>query len=349
MTAQKVKGSPKNEQNFGYDDEKGDYQIIMKDHIGYRYEILKLFGKGSFGQVCECYDHKKKSKLALKIIKNKSKFHKQAAVEVKILHILRESDSKNSRNIIQMKNYFLFRSHICITFELISISLYDFLKLNGFVGLSEGLIKSFALQMLNALEFLSYLGIIHCDLKPENVLLVNSKKRDIKLIDFGSSCEVNDKIHTYIQSRFYRAPEIILGIPYGCSIDMWSLGCILVELYTGKPLFPGESEKDQFLFILSYLGMPPDDILAAAGRRNNFFDGNELKIKVFTNGNSVIVGEFSVEKVLQGADKEFAEFVKSCLAWDPNKRLKPIEGLMHPWILGKKKINRCSSNERKTG
>lgn len=335
-------------ENYGFDDNHNDYLLVKNDHIGFRYEILKLLGKGSFGQVCECYDHKKKSKVALKIIKNKSKFHQQAAVEVKILHLLRESDPNNSRNIIQMKNYFLFRNHICITFELISISLYDFLKLNSFAGIPEGLIKDFTFQILNALDFISNLGIIHCDLKPENVLLVNAKKRDIKLIDFGSSCEVSEKVHSYIQSRFYRAPEIILGIPYGCSIDMWSLGCILVELYTGKPLFPGESEKDQLLLILSYLGMPPDEILAAAGRRNVFFEEKELKIKEFTNGNSVVVGKNSVETLLQGTDKEFAEFVKACLVWDPNKRLKPIEGLMHPWILGRKKYNRSNSIERKT-
>lgn len=87
--------------------------------------------------------------------------------------------------------------------------------------------------------------IIHCDLKPENILLRSKSRTDIKIIDFGSSCHVNERMYTYIQSRFYRAPEIIFGIPYDLAIDMWSFGCILVELYTGFPLFPGESEEDQ--------------------------------------------------------------------------------------------------------
>ncbi len=86
--------------------------------------------------------------------------------------------------------------------------------------------------------------MIHCDLKPENILLKQANKSGIKIIDFGSSCLWNQRIYTYIQSRFYRAPEIILGIPYTCAIDMWSFGCILAELYSGYPLFPGESETD---------------------------------------------------------------------------------------------------------
>jgi serine/threonine protein kinase len=86
--------------------------------------------------------------------------------------------------------------------------------------------------------------LIHRDLKPENILLKQANKSGIKIIDFGSSCLWNQRIYTYIQSRFYRAPEIILGIPYTCAIDMWSFGCILAELYSGYPLFPGESETD---------------------------------------------------------------------------------------------------------
>jgi len=83
---------------------------------------------------------------------------------------------------------------------------------------------------------------VHCDLKPENIMLKQPNKSGIKVIDYGSGCMHNERIYTYIQSRFYRAPEIILGIPYTSAIDMWSFGCILAELYTGFPLFPGESE-----------------------------------------------------------------------------------------------------------
>jgi dual specificity tyrosine-phosphorylation-regulated kinase 2/3/4 len=95
----------------------------------------------------------------------------------------------------------------------------------------------------------------------------------IKVIDFGSSCFENEKIYTYVQSRFYRSPEVILGAPYSCNIDMWSLGCILVEMYTGSPLFPGESENEQLACIMEVKGIP-DMRLVDAGTRKNVFFGN---------------------------------------------------------------------------
>jgi dual specificity tyrosine-phosphorylation-regulated kinase 2/3/4 len=105
-------------------------------------------------------------------------------------------------------------------------------------------------------------SIIHCDLKPENILLKQPNKSGIKLIDFGSSCFTDEKIYTYIQSRFYRAPEIMLAIPYTTAIDIWSLGCILAELYTGFPIFPGESEPEQMCLIMEINGLPPKEMLA---------------------------------------------------------------------------------------
>jgi dual specificity tyrosine-phosphorylation-regulated kinase 2/3/4 len=104
-------------------------------------------------------------------------------------------------------------------------------------------------------------NIIHCDLKPENILLKSPDKSGIKVIDFGSSCFYQQRIYTYIQSRFYRAPEIILGIPYTTAIDMWSFGCILTELFTGYPIFPGESEQEQLALIMEMKGIPDDYLL----------------------------------------------------------------------------------------
>ena len=111
------------------------------------------------------------------------------------------------------------------------------------------------------LGYIKDLGIIHCDLKPENILLIDSIKSAIKVIDFGTACFENQKIYTYIQSRFYRAPEIMLGIAYDKAIDMWSLGCILVELYLGYPLFCGEDEPEQLAMIMEYIGVPPAKVI----------------------------------------------------------------------------------------
>jgi len=146
-------------------------------------------------------------------------------------------------------------------FELMSLNLYDFLKKNKFRGFSLNVIRKFAIQALYALKFLSQHRIIHCDLKPENILLKHPNKTGIKLIDFGSSCFENEKLYTYIQSRFYRAPEIILGLNYSTQIDMWSFGCLLYELYTGQPIFPGESEHDQLLCMMEVLGVPELELI----------------------------------------------------------------------------------------
>jgi|TARA_B110001450_G_scaffold166812_1_gene155482 dual specificity tyrosine-phosphorylation-regulated kinase 2/3/4 len=216
----------------------------LQDHIAYRFEVVDFLGKGSFGQALKCVDHKTKEIVALKIIRNKKKFQHQAGVELKILLHLKENDPDDTNNIIRIKDYCMFRKHLVISFELFSINLYEFIKNNNFEGVSLSLIRRFAIQILQALKYLREESLIHCDLKPENILLKSPDKSGIKVIDFGSSCFSNERIYTYIQSRFYRAPEIILGIPYTTAIDMWSFGCILTELFTGVPIFPGESEQE---------------------------------------------------------------------------------------------------------
>ena len=141
----------------------------------------------------------------------------------------------------------MYRNHQCLVFEMLSLNLYELLKNTQFGGVSLNLIRKFGKQVLQSLSFLSRpdVDIIHCDLKPENILLRHPKKSGIKVIDFGSSCRSNKRMYSYIQSRFYRSPEVMLGLPYSTSIDMWSLGCILVEMHTGEPLFSGSDQFDQ--------------------------------------------------------------------------------------------------------
>jgi len=178
-------------------------------------------------------------------------------------------------------------------------------------------------------------SIIHCDLKPENILLKSPDKSGIKVIDFGSSCFQDERVYTYIQSRFYRAPEIILGIPYTTAIDMWSFGCILIELYTGFPIFPGESEQEQLLMVMEVLDLPPDHVLEQSTRKRLFFD-EETNDPIFpenAKGNIRIPGARSLESILNTKSKSFLDFIERCLDWDPKQRLDPFEALQHDWII----------------
>ena len=206
--------------NYGYDDDRGDYLLIAGDHIAYRYEIIKMLGKGNFGQVVLCQDHKRKEMVAIKLVRNKKRFNQQATVEIKVLQTLREHDIEGKYHVVKIKNYFVFRKHICMTFDQLSMNLYELLHQNKFEGFSTCLLHKFICQILSCLNYIFKFNIIHCDLKPENIMLVNEDKAEINVIDFGSSCFESERIYTYIQSRFYRAPEIILGISYTPAIDM---------------------------------------------------------------------------------------------------------------------------------
>eukprot|EP00927_Polykrikos_kofoidii_P085503 TRINITY_DN9321_c0_g3_i1.p1 TRINITY_DN9321_c0_g3~~TRINITY_DN9321_c0_g3_i1.p1 ORF type:complete len:825 (+),score=131.52 TRINITY_DN9321_c0_g3_i1:27-2501(+) len=332
--SQKIRGTSLPATNHSYDDERGDYVIVLHDHILYRYEVMNPLGKGSFGQVVRTFDYKTNGYHALKMVRNKKRFHHQALVEVKILEHIRERDVESTSNVVHMLDYFYFRNHLCITFELLSINLYEFIKNNNFQGVSLGLIRRFAIQLLAALRFLRKQHIIHCDLKPENVLLKNPTKSGIKVIDFGSSCFEDERVYTYIQSRFYRSPEVILGIPYDVAIDMWSFGCILAELYTGYPLFPGENEVEQLACIMEVCGMPPQKFLESATRIKMFFDGNgNPRLVPNSRGKTRRPGAKDLQAVLRASETKYVDFLQGCLHWDPRERFTPEDALQQEWIL----------------
>ncbi|XP_051917665.1 dual specificity tyrosine-phosphorylation-regulated kinase 4 isoform X1 [Hippocampus zosterae] len=334
LGSQKIEASRAAPQNCGFDDEHGSYIRVLHDHIAYRFEVLEVIGKGSFGQVLKCLDHKTNELVAVKMIRNKKRFHHQALVELKILDVIKRKDKDNLHNVIHMKEYFYFRNHLCISFELLGVNLYELIKKNNFQGFSVALIRRFTHALLRCLQMLHREKIIHCDLKPENILLSQRGPGNIKVVDFGSSCYEQQRVYTYIQSRFYRSPEVILGHPYSMAIDMWSLGCILPELYTGYPLFPGESEVEQMACIMELLGMPPNDFVQSASRRRLFFDskGNPRNT-TNSKGKKRRLSSKDLSTTLKTNDTLFLDFITRCLTWDPIKRMTPDEGLRHDWIL----------------
>jgi dual specificity tyrosine-phosphorylation-regulated kinase 1 len=268
------KGSGTN--NNGWDDENYDYLITAGELFYGRYRIKERIGKGSFGQVVRAEDTEEGRDVAIKIIKSKKPFLMQAKTEIELLTHLNDKDLDDEHNIgrfairclecwhgsfstaghsrtfgfpstVRLITHFMYRNHQCLVFEMLSLNLYELLKNTQFGGVSLNLIRKFAKQVLKSLSFLARtdVDIIHCDLKPENILLRHPKKSGIKVIDFGSSCRSNKRMYSYIQSRFYRSPEVMLGLPYSVSIDVWSLGCILAEMHTGEPLFSGSDQFDQ--------------------------------------------------------------------------------------------------------
>ena len=331
--AKKIHAEPGKPFNHGFDDENGSYKKVTNDHIAYRYESLETIGKGSFGQVVKAYDHRSHIHVALKVIRNKKRFHHQALVEVKILDHLKRKDKDGTHNIIQMMEHFYFRNHLCIVFELLSINLYEMIKKNQFQGFSLSLVRKFAISLLHCLRLLYRERIIHCDLKPENILLRSKNQYTIKVIDFGSSCYEEEKIYTYIQSRFYRSPEVILGLSYGIPIDMWSFGCILAELHTGYPLFPGNDEYEQLACIMEILGVPPMALLEDAQRKRVFFDESNNPRQLTNNkGKTRKPCTKTLGTALKTDDLRFVDFIKRALTWDPNLRMTPDEALLHDWI-----------------
>lgn len=243
--------------------------------------------------------------------------------------------------MINFTQSFYFRGHLCISTELLGMNLYEFIKAHEFKGFSLRLIRRFCRQMLSSLVLLKSRKVIHCDLKPENILLAHPLHSEIKVIDFGSSCFEHEKVYTYIQSRFYRSPEVILGMSYGLPIDMWSLGCILAELLTGYPIFPGENEQEQLACIMEIFGPPEKHLIEKSSRKKLFFDSlGKPRVTVSTKGRRRRPSSKTLQQALKCDDEAFLDFIARCLRWDPDRRMKPDEAMLHEFVTGVRKSSR---------
>lgn len=330
--------------NYGFDDDKGDYKAVIGDHIAYRYRVLAILGKGSFGKVLKCVDHKTGQLVAIKIIINRKRFHMQGLVEAGLLKSITAWNAKEKYHLIKYQDHFNFREHLCISTELLGINLYELLKYNEYKGLPLLLVKHFSKQILEALDFLASKNIIHCDLKPENILLSDIENGFVKIIDFGSSCYSSEKVYTYIQSRFYRSPEVMLGMSYNEQIDIWSVACIIPELLTGRPLFMGENEQEQVACIMQYFGLPDTSMLVQCARRKLFFDSSgNSRFVASKKGERHVQNSKSLEQTLKTNDKALIDFLTAMLRWNPKKRLTANDALKHEFITGQIPIRSASS------
>ncbi|XP_057969956.1 dual specificity protein kinase YAK1 homolog isoform X2 [Malania oleifera] len=265
--------------NDGYDNANSDLilnvnYVLVNLETQRRYVVKDVLGHGTFGQVAKCWVEESNSFVAVKIIKNQPAYYQQALVEVSILTTLNKKyDPDDRHHIVRIYDFFVHQRHLCISFELLDTNLYELIKLNNFRGLSLSIVQLFSKQILRGLALMKDAGIIHCDLKPENILLCTSvKPAEVKIIDFGSACMEDRTVYSYIQSRYYRSPEVLLGYQYTTAIDMWSFGCIVAELFLGLPLFPGASEFDLLRRMIEILGgQPPDHVLREAKNTSKYF------------------------------------------------------------------------------
>jgi dual specificity tyrosine-phosphorylation-regulated kinase 2/3/4 len=291
-------------------------------------------------------DHKTGRMGAMKVLKNLPKIREQTKTEAGLLQYLRKEDPSCTSGCVRMHYYSEWRSHPVILFDLHSHDIYEFMQKNNRKALSMKLIKRLSAQLLVSLDFLHKRKLIHCDLKPENVLLKDKNKSDICIIDFGSACFDHEQIYNYIQSRHYRAPEVVLSTaPYGTGIDVWSAACVIAELQLArKPLFDGESALEMLRKFgqIEELGALPSEMAA----KSNLPKPHEvflprasvdapwvLKGIVDGRGREMYVpSSLRLADALDTNDTQFVDFLARLLVWDPARRPSAAEAMQHPWI-----------------
>uniref|UniRef100_A0A3P9B807 Protein kinase domain-containing protein n=1 Tax=Maylandia zebra TaxID=106582 RepID=A0A3P9B807_9CICH len=255
--------------SFGSDELGISKGTILGDH----HMVEAFLGEGSFGVVTKCRDTKNNKTVAIKVNKSDPEILLQAKLEIFILEQLRRLDPDRC-NIVEWNGYFLDGERICLNFELLDQSLSDYIGDRNNQGLPMREIRPILHQLANALFHLGSVGIVHADLKPVNIMVVNRSESQVrvKLIDFGIACNTSAVIPgDCVGTIGYCAPEIMLGTPYDEAIDMWSLGLVAVELATGVPLYPGEDDYDVLKFIIETQGQLPDHLLESGLYTDSYF------------------------------------------------------------------------------
>nr|XP_014715751.1 homeodomain-interacting protein kinase 4 [Equus asinus] len=337
------------------------------------YDIIEVLGKGTFGEVAKGWRRSTGEMVAIKILKNDAYRNRIIKNELKLLRCMRGLDPEEA-HVIRFLEFFHDALKFYLVFELLEQNLFEFQKENNFAPLPARHIRTVTLQVLRALARLKELAIIHADLKPENIMLVDQTRCPfrVKVIDFGSASifsEVRYVKEPYIQSRFYRAPEILLGLPFCEKVDVWSLGCVMAELHLGWPLYPGNNEYDQVRYICETQGLPKPHLLHAARKAHHFFKRNphpdatnpwqlkssadylaETKVRPLERRKYMLKSLDQIETVngsgaasrlnfpdrealAEHADlKSMVELIKRMLTWESHERISPSAALRHPFV-----------------
>eukprot|EP00096_Caligus_rogercresseyi_P002491 TRINITY_DN14647_c0_g1_i1.p1 TRINITY_DN14647_c0_g1~~TRINITY_DN14647_c0_g1_i1.p1 ORF type:complete len:546 (+),score=167.90 TRINITY_DN14647_c0_g1_i1:40-1677(+) len=338
-----------------WDDAEGYYRVQIGEVMDTRYSVFGYTGQGVFSNVVRARDTSRgNQEVAIKIIRNNELMHKSGLKELEILRRLNDADPDDKYHCLRLFRHFFHKQHLCMAFEPLSMNLREILKKYGKnVGINIRAVRSYSTQLLYALRLLRKCSIIHGDIKPDNIL-VNETKSTLKLCDFGSASHVADgEITPYLVSRFYRAPEIILGLKYDFNVDLWSVGATIYELYTGKILFPGHSNNEMLKLFMELKGKFPNKLIRRGMFRSQHFDDNcsflfrdtdkvTQRERVVTlsvlNKSKGLADIISTQKGFSGnvaAEGHLVDLLDKTLALDALKRPGLNACLMHPFITEK--------------
>mmetsp|Transcript_20613 Transcript_20613/g.50844 ORF Transcript_20613/g.50844 Transcript_20613/m.50844 type:complete len:392 (-) Transcript_20613:680-1855(-) len=334
-------------------DAEGYYKVSPGEHFDNgKYIAINAVGQGVFSSVFKCKKVSDGAEVALKMIRNNDVMLRAGLKEIEILRTIMEEDPDDKRHCVRMLDHFNHKGqHLCLVFECLELNLREVLKkFGGNQGISLQGVRVYARQILHALHLLGRLKIVHADLKPDNIL-VNKEKTSVKVCDFGSAAKIEECDPTpYLVSRFYRAPEVVLGLSYGTPVDMWSLGCILFELYTGKIAFPGRNNNEMLRLFQEACGQVPNRILKKALFRDDHYDEafNFLQQETDPVTKLSIVRPVAVpvhprailkEGIMAAADPQekraaglLSDLVEKMFSLDASKRISVSAALRHPFF-----------------
>lgn len=327
-----------------------DFPVVIDSVIAGRYQVMEYLGSAAFSKALQCLDIHTKDLVCVKVITNNKDYVDQSVDEIKILRLINCNGDPDQKNFLRVYDWFYYKEHLFIVTELLRDNLYEFYRYNREheteLYFTLGKLQRVTQQILIALEYIHSLHLIHCDLKPENILIKSYSRCEVKVIDFGSSCYTHDHLSSYIQSRSYRAPEVILGCKYDERIDIWSLGCIVAELWTGDVLFQNDCVQGLLARIMSIMGPYPEDMFKGKLSKH-FFTEDKIFFKVADEDkdDSCKIPRRSGEKIhllipkktslklrLKTDDDVFVDFVGSLLDLDRDARPTASQALQHPWF-----------------
>ncbi|KAM8882003.1 pre-mRNA processing factor 4Bb isoform 2-T2 [Synchiropus picturatus] len=334
-------------------DAEGYYRVNIGETLDKRYDVYGYTGQGVFSNVIRARDTARAGQeVAVKIIRNNELMQKTGLKELEFLKKLNDADPDDKFHCLRLFRHFYHKQHLCLVFEPLSMNLREVLKKYGKdVGLHIKAVRSYSQQLFLALKLLKRCNILHADIKPDNIL-VNESKTILKLCDFGSASHVADNdITPYLVSRFYRAPEIIIGKPYDYGIDMWSVGCTLYELYTGKILFPGSSNNHMIKLAMDLKGKMPNKMIRKGLFKDQHFDQNlnflyievdkvteREKVTVMSTMNPTkdlladMIGGQRLPEDQRKKVMQLKDLLDGTLMLDPAKRISINQALQHPFI-----------------